>query len=57
MKNIEKGSEGYFQRLITVLVTDRNGKLKLNQTAENLEEEIRYLLGEVVEIKIKRIKF
>ena len=56
MKVIEKENDYYFVRINSVLITDSKGKIKLKQTSENLEEEIRHLLGEDVEIKIKRIK-
>ena len=54
MKEIEKSGRTYFQRMITVLLTDRNGKLKLKETATELEIKIQDLLDEDVEIKIKR---
>ena len=55
MKQIEKSEFGYwFQRMNAILTTDRNGKLKLRETADDLEETIRHLLGEVVDIKIIR---
>ena len=56
MKEVIKNSEGdFYIGLNTILITDKNGKINLKQTAENLEEQIRYDSGEVVEIKIKRV--
>ena len=58
MKNeiIKTDSGEFIIRMNTILITDRNGKIHLKQTAENLEEQIRYDADEIVEIKIRRVR-